>query len=143
MGTQILVPKGKEKYFLLAEIIAALVDLILCFILLDPYASVGSAIGLLSAEATVTFILFLFVKREMGNVFKNLNYYQVLIGCMIAGASSLVAKFLPYGSFVKLAISSIVFGLVYFGFMIILRNDIMIEIIETSVNMIKNKLDFI
>ena len=83
------------------------------------------------------------MKREMGNVFKNLNYYQVLIGCMIAGASSLVAKFLPYGSFVKLAISSIVFGLVYFGFMIILRNDIMIEIIETSVNMIKNKLDFI
>ena len=143
MGTQILVPKGKEKYFFFFFFIAALVDLILCFILLDPYASVGSAIGLLSAEATVTFILFLFVKREMGNVFKNLNYYQVLIGCMIAGASSLVAKFLPYGSFVKLAISSIVFGLVYFGFMIILRNDIMIEIIETSVNMIKNKLDFI
>jgi len=138
MGIQILVPNGKEKKFLIAEVAAAIVDLILCFALLESFASIGSAIGVLAAEATVASILYYYVRKEIGDIFKSIKPLQIIIGCAFAGLCSFTAKLLPFGNFVTLVISACIFCGIYMISMILLKNDIVIEIIELIKSKVKH-----
>ena len=62
-GIQILIPLGKEKKVLFAEILGAITDLILNAILIPPLGAKGAAIGTLAAEAVVTVSMFISLYR--------------------------------------------------------------------------------
>ena len=50
MGTQMLVPLGKEKYVLYSEVAGALIDIIFKYDLIPKMAAVGAAIGTLGCR---------------------------------------------------------------------------------------------
>lgn len=64
MGIQILVPLGKERIVLYSEIAGAVIDLILNLILIPHMASVGAAIGTLTAELVVWIVQFVALKTK-------------------------------------------------------------------------------
>lgn len=115
MGTQILLPFGKERYVLYSEICGAMVDLTLNIILIPKLASGGAAIGTMIAEIAV----FLVQYQELKGIFlpflKRVRYIPILIGVTLGSLASIWVMFFNLGNFLSLAISMFLFTTVYGG----------------------------
>ena len=74
MGMQILVPLGKENIVLYSEIVGAVVDLAINYILIPKYASAGAAIGTLVAEIAVWIVQYIYLRKQIKDAYKNVRY---------------------------------------------------------------------
>lgn len=63
--TQYLIPRQKDKIYITSVILGAIVNLIINFLLIPKYASIGAAIGTLVAEALVCFYQSFMVRKEI------------------------------------------------------------------------------
>ncbi len=118
LGIEILVPTGREKIVLYSEIAGAIVDLVLNAILIPELKSTGAAIGTLVAEFAVLVYQYIALKDEVGEDFRRMKYWKIALALILASAASFWVKLLPLGnsmlhSFVKLAISGVMFFAVY------------------------------
>ena len=148
-GLQILIPLGKEKKYMIAVMIGALVDLILNFILMKPFGAVGAAIATLIAECLQLAIQFIYTKKYL----KKLFHFEVTIKAVIATAISaltilIVSKFgvfkvfsfntVEKQSFVELIILGAIFVICYITSMFIMKCSIM----KDELNRVKKMLKF-
>lgn len=136
LGIQILVPLGKEQVLLKAEIVGALVDIIINLLLIPKYGATGAAIGTLVAEGVVAYICYVALKTHIKNMFKEISYKRIFIALLFAVVSSCWIKYIRINYLGMLVFSSIIFGLVYGVMLFIMKDDIVVEII----NIIKNQL---
>lgn len=142
LGIQILVPLGKEKYVLYSEIAGAITDLVLNAILIPFYASSGAAIGTLVAEFVVLVVQYMVLKKEVTPAFKAIKYYK--IGIALAGGilASVWVLWLPIKSnFIVLLLSACLFFLIYGILLIILKETLVIDILnQVSMKIFKKNL---
>lgn len=111
MGTQMLVPLGKEKYVLYSEVTGALIDIILNMILIPKMAAVGAAIGTLVAEIIVCIVQYTFLRTQIELAYKNIKYIKIIMALSIGFLGSFWLKALNLNNLLTLVISA---GL-YFG----------------------------
>ena len=128
LGIQILVPLGKEKMVLYSEIVGATVDVILNAILIPKYASAGAAIGTLVAEFAVLVVQYIALKDEVTDTFKQVHYFRILIALILGSAASLWVKNLGLGNFLTLMISAVLFFGVYGVYLLLRREEMIVEI---------------
>lgn len=128
LGIQILVPLGKEKIVLYSEIAGAVVDIILNTILIPKYASTGAAIGTLVAEFVVLIVQYSALKNDVADIFKSIHYFKLIVALVLGSAASLWVKSLGLGSFVSLVISAILFFGVYGVFLLLTKEELVVEV---------------
>lgn len=130
LGIQILVPLGKEKMVLYSEIAGAVVDVIINALLIPKYASSGAAIGTLVAEFVVLLVQLFALRKEVCSLFKKVHYFKIFFALALASAASVWVKLLGLGSFLALLISAILFFAVYFGFLLLTKEELVIEVFK-------------
>jgi O-antigen/teichoic acid export membrane protein len=136
LGLQILVPLGKEKYVLYSEIAGAVTDFVINMILIPRLASTGASIGTLAAEFVVFVVQYYVLRNEVAPIFKKLPYGKVMIALVLSTAASLWVKHFVFHTFIALVTSAILFMGVYVVILVIMKESLMIEIVQT----VKNKL---
>lgn len=140
LGIQILVPLGKEKVVLYSEIVGGAVDIILNAILIPHYASAGAAIGTLVAEFWVLVVQCIALSDEVGDMFKRIHYFRIFEAVIFGSAASVWIKLLGIGNFLTLCISAILFFGMYGLFLLIKKEEIVVEIWKTSIGKIFKKI---
>lgn len=131
LGIQILVPMGREKTVLYSEIAGAVVDVIINAILIPRYASAGAAVGTLVAEFAVLIVQFYALKDEVSDIFKKIHYPRIIFALILGSVCSLWTKFLNIGNFLTLLVSAVLFLGVYSLVLLLLKEEMAIEVIET------------
>ncbi len=158
LGIQMLVPLGKEKSLLWAEIGGAIIDLVINIILIPRMQSAGAALGTLVAEIFVTTYLYIYLKNELNGVVKRIKFIRIGVACCVATIfmilgdilakyilglskiSSLINRYdfakIEAESFIRLLFSFIFFSIVYLGFLIFMKEPLTIDLVGD----IKNKI---
>lgn len=139
MGMQILVPLGKENIVLYSEIVGAVVDLAINYILIPKYASAGAAIGTLVAEIAVWIVQYIYLRKQIKDAYKNVRYGILILALFLGSIASLWVKKVFSGSFIVLLNSAIVFFGVYFIVLTIAKEPLIYQIEEGLLTKLKKK----
>lgn len=79
--TQFLIPKKKDKIYIISTFLGAIVNIIINLILIKKYGAIGVAIGTVFAEGTVAFYQTMMVRKELDV----LKYFKESIFFIIPG----------------------------------------------------------
>lgn len=139
MGMQILVPLGKENIVLYSEIVGAVVDLAINYILMPKYASAGAAIGTLVAEIAVWIVQYIYLRKQIKDAYKNVRYGILILALFLGSIASLWVKKVFSGSFIVLLNSAILFFGVYFIVLTIAKEPLIYQIEEGLLTKLKKK----
>lgn len=139
MGMQILVPLGKENIVLYSEIVGAVVDLAINYILIPKYASAGAAIGTLVAEIAVWIVQYIYLRKQIKDAYKNVRYGILILALFLGSIASLWVKKVFSGSFIVLLNSAILFFGVYFIVLTIAKEPLIYQIEEGLLTKLKKK----
>lgn len=128
LGIQILVPINQEIQVLYSEIVGAVVDLILNFLLIPKYGATGAAIGTVVAEAVVLLWQYIALRRLGYRMFQGVHVIPILISVIISAAGSLWVKQLGLHAFLTLVMSSICFFVIYIVLLLIFKEPTILEL---------------
>ena len=138
LGIQILVPLGREKMVLYSVIAGAVVDLIINAILIPGMASTGAAIGTLVAEIVVLALQLFFLRKDnIGEAFAHIQYWKIAVGVAAGSAASFWVMFLNIGNIFVLLISAVLFMAVYAGILLLLKEPMAKEILDTLLRFLR------
>lgn len=65
MRTQYIIPKGRDKVYIISLTTGAFVSLLLNLVLIPKYSGIGAVIGTLGAELSVCLVQFALIRREI------------------------------------------------------------------------------
>lgn len=112
--TQILIPKKKDKVYIVSTLLGAIVNVIINTLLIKDFGAMGATVGTIFAEATVSIYQTLMIRKELNIK----GYLKDIIIFMIAGIFMfLTIKYLGYilGSSLLVGVIQIFIGaIVYF-----------------------------
>jgi len=145
LGIQIMIPLGKEKYVLYSEIAGAIVDLLINLLLIPSMKSAGAAIGTVVAEAVVLLVQMWFLRKDVPKLFRNISYWKILLGLILAAVASVWVKVLPLGlsridCFIKLSVSALLFFGAYGAFLLITGEQMAKEILDSVMGKVLKKI---
>ncbi len=138
LGIQMLIPLGKEKIVLHSEIAGALVDLTLNAILIPSYAAAGAAAGTLVAEFVVLTWQYIYLRKEVSQMFRQMPYLRLLVCLAVAAPASILVKQLEFGDFITLAISSVIFFGIYAVGLLLMKEPFITELFGQMVSKVKS-----
>ncbi len=137
LGVQVLTAIEKEKYVLCSVIVGAVSDFVLNLIFIPRYGAAGAAMATTIAEFMVLFVQMYFTRDYLLELARRFRLHIYVVLTAISALSMVLVKKIPvYSSFVILAISSIIFFGIYGIGLLIMKEDIVVEI----VNILKQKL---
>lgn len=156
MGIQVLVPLGKEKIVLYSEIAGAVIDLIINILLIPGMKSAGAAIGTVAAEFVVFLVQYYFLGKmsegkaaiDIKGAFGRIHYWKIILGVAAGSAASFWVKFIKLSSlkdmvmirnFILLAISAVLFFGVYLIIMLVTKETLVKEIIDSILGKLLKK----
>ncbi|MGN9196609.1 flippase [Blautia massiliensis (ex Liu et al. 2021)] len=137
LGIQILIPLGREKIVLCSEIIGAVIDLIINWILIPLIASSGAAIGTMFAEFSVLIVQYVALKKDVNYIFKSTHILKIIISTIIAGILSVPIKYLECGNLITLIISAGAFFGIYSFILILTKETLVVELLKQAYNRVK------
>lgn len=138
LGIQILIPMGKEKIVLYAEIAGAITDLVLNILLIPRFSSSGAAVGTLAAEFVVFIVEYAYLKNNSVITLKHIHYIKILFALFAGTVGSFWIQALNLGNFIKLLISSVLFFGIYGCVLLVLKEQLVIEIFNQVIEKIRN-----
>lgn len=122
IGTQFLLPTGRQKDYTAAVCIGMIVNPLLNLVLIPHFLSYGAAVASLIAETIVTFSQLSFIKsffrlkQMIMNIYKYIISSIIMLCCIL-----LISRIMPIG--IIYTMIEIVLGIiVYFGILIILKD---------------------
>ena len=137
LGIQILVPLGKEKIVLYSEIAGAIVNLIINSLLIPRFAAEGAAIGTVVAEFVVLAVQYYALRKDVNKVFRSIHYFRIIVAVSLGIFCTLWLLKLNVGNFVLLVLSSIIFFGVYGLYMLLRKEEMILEYVVSIINFIK------
>ena len=130
IGIQMLIPLGREKIVLLSEIVGALLDLVINFILIPRYDALGAAIGTLIAEIAVLVVQVVACMDYVFGMFCRIQYYKIFISGIIAGITSSVINKCISRAIGKFFLSGVLFSLLFGMILLIMKEKECMHIIK-------------
>lgn len=136
VGTQYLLPTKKQKEFTISVTLGAIVNVILNFILIKIWKSIGASIATVIAECTVTGIQFYLVRKEFSiiEVIKIAKNY-IIASIVMLIISLGVGRFIN-NNFISIIIQAFVGASSYFIILVALKDELLLK----GINLIKSKL---
>jgi len=127
---QILVPQNKEKYVLYITISAAVVNIVLNFLLIPQYHHNGAAIATLLAEFVATILNIYFVKNYYKVRLFSKEYLMLLLISLTFIPIITFIKYFFHNTIIVLSLSSVCCAIVYLSFSYYIKNEILLLINE-------------
>ena len=139
LGGQTLVPAGREKRLLLAEILGAVVNLVLNLYVIPRYSINGASATTLISEVLVWIVCLYYVCREVGLPIRDtLPDVRTPIACAITAVPAYFLQ-LPIGNvFVRLAAEAVVFFGIYALVGWLMREPVIRETVRRVLRLEKN-----
>lgn len=119
--TQFLIPKHREKDYIVSVIIGAIVNFIINYILIYRLKSIGTAIGTVCAEMSVC-IYQLWAIRKDFSVYSIIRKNSVFLfpGIIMICAISIMNKLINFG-IIRLIVNIIIGAIIYIGIVLIIE----------------------
>lgn len=137
MGTQYLLPTGRQKEFTLSVVTGCCINFIMNFLLIPRFLSIGAAIASVVAELGVTTVQTYFIRNEFD--FKKIigeNEKYILSSCiMFVPTYCLALRLTP--SPLSTCICTVVGAMVYVGVLILLKDQQVLEFLAFAKNKLK------
>ena len=131
MGIQVLYPKGKIKTVMHCCLIGAIVDLLLCIILIPLFSYNGTAIAYLCAEITSTVSMYIIAKKDLPICFFPKYYIDYLVGSILMSVMILMIPLLnEWTSSIILILQIVIGAFVYFIYLIARKNVFIIQMLS-------------
>lgn len=130
MGTQYLLPIGRQKEFTISVVSGCIVNCCLNLLLIPKFLSIGAAIATIVAEFSVTAVQVFFTRKDFD--FKNIiftNRKYIICASIMFIPTFLMARKLS-ASITHSMICVIVGGVVYFGLLYIMRDDALMDVVD-------------
>ena len=134
LGIQILVPLGKEKYVLYSEIAGAVTDVVLNALLIPSMKSSGAAIGTLVAEFVVLIVQYVILRDMVKPAFLKIRYGKIMLAVAVGAGAASCTLLLHWGHFTILMISSVIFFGLYGLLMLVMKESLVIELMQQVMN---------
>lgn len=137
IGTQYLLPLKKQKEYTISVIIGAIVNLVLNFLLISKFKSMGACIGTIVAEFTVTSVQLYYVRDK----FKITELLSLAKNYIFAGIIMFIACYFV-GIYVPRRLITVICQvstgiIVYFGVLLLIRDKFVIQYTKIGLNYIK------
>ena len=136
LGNAILIPMGKEKYYMIVCCITAAVNVFLNALLIPKYAAVGASIS-------TAFNGFLIMAFLMINVDKRIKvngiislFFKPIIGCLVVVLCCLISSYIE-NVYLKTIVSVLSSVMLYGITQIILRNDLVVDTLSNFKKILK------
>ncbi len=128
IGTQFLLPTGRQKQFTVSVCTGTIVNLICNFILIPKYLSYGAAVATVIAETSVTLVQIIATRNTFSfkHIF-NIVYKYIISSLVMFVILILLSCFLKI-SILNSIVEILVGVLVYFLSLIILKDEILIKL---------------
>ena len=141
-GIQVLIPTGREQKVLYSILVGAATDFVLNLVLIPYIASDGAAIATTVAEFVVLLVQCVYLKDTLSKIVKDISIRKVLVASALAMAGGVVVQLLNIKNlFLELFVSAVVFFGIYGGMLVMQKESFVCEILESSYQMIRNKLN--
>lgn len=129
VGTQYLLPTKRQKEYTTSIIVGAIVNVILNFILIYYYKSIGACIATVMAEACVTLVQMYFARRDFNikEIFKYSLKYLIFSIVMFICVYSI--NFIDLSDKLTIVVQ-LLLGVTIYGVCLLLSHDEHIEIIK-------------
>lgn len=125
-GNQVLIPMGREKHFMKAVFIGAIIDLILNLLLMPNFGCYGAAIATLIAECS-QMIIQLYYSRE--EIITNIKWNSIMKIVFSTAISTLftviIMKFVEINAFVNIIIAAFIFFGTYLVLLLLLKEEVL------------------
>ncbi|MFQ7823131.1 oligosaccharide flippase family protein [Clostridium sp.] len=132
--TQYLIPKKKDKIYIISTIIGAIINLLMNLLLIKKYGAVGATIGTIFAESSVCIYQSIMVRKElnMSLYLKKVLFYMApgIIMCVVIRilGNTLGVSILT-GS-IQIIVGGTIYVVLSLIYMILIKNEIMINTIK-------------
>lgn len=141
-GNQLFIATGRERYTTIATTIAAIINLCLNFILIPQLGAIGASITTLVAEFIVVFVLAIYAGKSKSISLKKImvmskNY--IIAGVCMYLIISLVHSLFTNG-IISFFIITMIGGCIYFGILLILKDEFIKTIIGELGRLIKDRI---
>lgn len=136
MGTQYLLPTGRQKEFTFSVITGCIVNFTLNLLLIPKLLSIGAAVATVIAETSVTGVQVYFTRKDFkfGEIISS-NKHYIISSLIMFVPTYLLAKYIP-ASIINTFICIIVGGFIYVGLLFVMKDETLFEAIDK----IKGKL---
>ena len=138
-GAQYMITTKQQKKYTISVVCGAIVNFILNLLLINSLKSIGASIATVIAEFTVTGVQFYLLRKEI-SIFKIIkfakNYFIASIIMMIA---SFIISMLISNYIISIAIQVLFSAILYFGLLIIMKDELVLQVIDW----LKSKLKII
>ena len=126
----LMVPNRKEKEFLVITTLSACINIVLNLFFIPQIGTIGAAVTTLISEVIVLFMSFYTMKQyfKIEWDFKHIN--SVILAGITVIIVCILCKFLIKDAIIQLIIAMIISALVYCGVLIVLKNDILVSLIN-------------
>lgn len=116
-------------------------DLVINIVLIPHWASAGAAIGTLVAEIIVWIVQYCVLRKDIKSAYLTIDYKTILWAILMAIVGVVWVKTLFINVFFKLIISAVIFFGIYFGVLMIRKDELTIEMKNQLVFLIGKKLN--
>ena len=145
-GIQILTPMGRENLVLKSILCGAAVDFVLNLILIPNYASSGAAFATVMAELVVLVVQCIYLRDILAGLTKDIDMKKILIALVCAGTVGVLLhmniNMQSASLIVALAVlagEAVVFFGIYGGLLLLMKEPIVMEILDMGISMIRRK----
>ena len=136
IGTQYLLPTKQQKKYTISVTMGAIVNLILNFILIKLYKSIGASIATVIAECVVTGVQLYLVRNEIKLTEIIKLSYKYIISSIIMFIGSMIISTFIHNHFISLLVQGISSVMIYFSLLFIMKDTLIID----GIKIVKNKL---
>ena len=140
LRTQYLIPKEKDKGYVISVIMGAIVNFIFNMIFINYWHAMGAAIATLLAEATVTIAQLIYVRKQVKlNLMLTSSIKYIIVGIIMI-AICMLYNLISIQPILKLLLQIATGIIIYMGILFITKDEFIIEIINKIKEIIFSKL---
>ena len=127
MGTQYLLPTGRQKEYTLSVVTGCVVNFTLNLLLIPHFLSIGAAVSTVIAETSVTCVQVYFTRKDFkfGEIISN-NKDYIISSLIMFVPTYLLSKYLP-SSILNTFICVAVGGLMSVGLLFVMKDETLFE----------------
>ncbi len=138
LGIQVLTALEKEKYVLISVVAGAVTDLLLNLVYIPMYGAAGAALATTIAEFVVLLVQVIYTRdllSEMSSQYR--IHYYILLG-LVSAVPSFFVRFIGFKSeFLLLAVSALVYFFVYGLGLLLLKEEVLIDVLKDIMRKVK------
>lgn len=132
--TQYLIPKKRDKVYIVSTILGAIVNLLINLLLIKRYGAMGAAFGTIFAEGAVAIYQSFMIKKELhikSYLIKTLFY--IIPGVIMYGVIRIIGKIMGQSiltALIQVIIGGSIYCIISVGYLIITKNDTVVKKID-------------